>query len=217
MRRGVLLMATWLIGSVFATTLAWAAVGVVRRNVTDRHVATLSARAVSDALDTTNDTETSTTTVSAETTTTTSDATVVAGPTTPTTRGRHVTSTTRPGSTGPNGGTSTGGNNGGGGLPPAGGAGSASSDSAQVHHGFSIIRADNKTYLGGGSFSCNGNGVDNRTAWVTNQDWKGPFTDSHSTPTEWIFRVDSNSGGLRTIVTIDCPNGNPVVNEQDSP
>jgi hypothetical protein len=77
-----------------ATALAWGAVSVVRRNVTERRVAPLSARAVSEALVTSLDEETTTTSGPDSTTTTIgvgsadTTATILNG-------GTHATVTTR--------------------------------------------------------------------------------------------------------------------------
>jgi len=96
-RRGLFLLLTWLAGTVVAIGLAWGAVSVVRHNVTERRVAPLSARAVSEALDSSAP-DTSTTVVVDETTTTTLGPDPVTTVTTTSSGGR--TTTTRKGSSG---------------------------------------------------------------------------------------------------------------------
>jgi len=213
MRRGLFLLTTWLVGSLAATALAWAAVGVVRANVTDRRLAPLSAQAVTEALDTTPDSDgaTSTTGTVAETTTTSTSANK---------RGGSVTTTTRAGTSGKPGsrqiaGGSAGGTVGGSGSPTDGGSGGSSTTptTSVVRHPFSVTRADG-TIVGSGSFSCDGNNVTNRTASPA-QGWNGPHTYSQSTDQTWVFEVDSNSGGKKTKVTVTCPDGNSRVDESD--
>lgn len=207
-RRGLLLIATWVLGTVAATVLALSAVQVVATKVTERRVETLSPGSVNRALETPGPLDLTTT--SLETTTVSTESPAGPGVATTTRRGggRGPGSTPTTSASGSNGGsTGTGTGTGTGGTGTGGSGGSASNPPANPTT--TTTRPDScgncRVFVGNGGWVrvyCDSKGAHLHDAWPK-QGYETVIDKPGPPEVEVSFRSNSNQS-IRTDIHADC-------------